>query len=56
MRCQYCHNPETWFLRKHGTWRTAEDVLQEALRYKSYWKMAAALPSVVVKPYYKSIF
>lgn len=43
MRCQYCHNPETWFLRKHGTWRTAEDVLQEALRYKSYWKNGGGL-------------
>ena len=51
MRCKYCHNPETWltlpneknkaFLESHGIKveeRTAEDVLKQALRYKSYWK------------------
>ena len=51
MRCKYCHNPETWFtlpneknkafLESHGIKveeRTAEDVLKQALRYKTYWK------------------
>ncbi|WP_423902169.1 pyruvate formate-lyase-activating protein [Colibacter massiliensis] len=37
MRCRYCHNPETWALTG-GTPRTAEDVLAQALKYKSYWK------------------
>jgi len=37
MRCRYCHNPETWNTHT-GTRRTPQDVLQQALRYKSYWK------------------
>lgn len=37
MRCRYCHNPETWAL-KGGTERTPEDVLEQALRFKTYWK------------------
>ncbi|MCD7708462.1 MAG: pyruvate formate lyase-activating protein [Clostridiales bacterium] len=36
MRCQYCHNPDTWELGG-GTLRTPEDVLAEALRYRPYW-------------------
>ncbi len=36
MRCQYCHNADTW---KIGTpTQNASDVLQKALRYKPYWK------------------
>lgn len=36
MRCRYCHNPDTW---KPGSndMRTAEEILKQALRYKSYW-------------------
>ena len=37
MRCQYCHNPETWS-RDTGTWWTAEDLFHRAYRYKNYWK------------------
>lgn len=40
MRCRYCHNPETWKSNEEEeyTLRSAEDVLKEALRYRSYWK------------------
>ena len=51
MRCQYCHNPETWsiatsesdaaILNERGLRVevcTPEDVLTQALRYKPYWK------------------
>lgn len=39
MRCKYCHNPETWAKEfPQAQWRTPEEVLQQALRYQSYWK------------------
>lgn len=37
MRCQFCHNPDTWNAAG-GEERTADDLLQQALRYKPYWK------------------
>lgn len=38
MRCQFCHNPDTWALiNKNSKQRTADDVLEEALHYQSYW-------------------
>lgn len=36
MRCQYCHNPDTW-CRPGKEW-TAEDLLRHAIKYKPYWK------------------
>lgn len=36
LRCRYCHNPETWAFAG-GTEMTADEVLNKALRYKSYW-------------------
>lgn len=35
MRCQFCHNADTWAI-KDAT-ESPEDVLNKALRYKSYW-------------------
>lgn len=37
MRCQYCHNPDTW-AKDGGGLMTPEEVLKKALRYKTYWK------------------
>lgn len=37
MRCIYCHNPDTWNL-SGGTEMSAEELIERALRYKSYWK------------------
>ena len=36
MRCRYCHNPDTWKL-DGGTLMEADDLLDQAERYRSYW-------------------
>lgn len=36
MRCKYCHNPDTW-AGKQVQEMTADELLEKALRYKSYW-------------------
>lgn len=35
MRCQYCHNADTWAIQFGD--RPASALIQKALRYKSYW-------------------
>ena len=38
MRCQVCHNPETWEFRSKDAFEiSASDLLKKALRYHSYW-------------------
>ena len=36
MRCRYCHNPDTW-TKNGGTAMTADELLDLAERYRSYW-------------------
>ncbi len=36
MRCQFCHNPDTWSMTG-GTEITSEELLDKAERYRSYW-------------------
>lgn len=37
MRCQFCHNPDTWDM-KQGTLYTTDELLEKAMKYRSYWK------------------
>lgn len=37
MRCRFCHNPDTWEYGI-GEQMSADDLLQKAMRYRSYWK------------------
>lgn len=36
MRCQFCHNPDSWQLESNLV-ESAQDVIKKALRYRSYW-------------------
>ena len=36
MRCQFCHNPDPRIMSK-GTEYTADELLNKAIKYRSYW-------------------
>lgn len=36
MRCQFCHNPDTWRM-KDGELHEAQELLEKAIKYKAYW-------------------
>lgn len=42
MRCQFCHNPDTW-KHKSGTQYTAEELIKKALSYRPYWKQSGGI-------------
>ncbi|MDY5576942.1 MAG: pyruvate formate-lyase-activating protein [Lachnospiraceae bacterium] len=37
MRCQYCHNPDTW-AKDGGEYMTPQQAFDKAYRYKTYWR------------------
>lgn len=37
MRCLYCHNVDTWNGQQGGELRTADELLDQAERYRPYW-------------------
>ena len=36
LRCQYCHNPDTWH-RKDGTLTAVEDILSDIAQYRNFF-------------------
>lgn len=36
MRCQFCHNPDTWNMQS-GIPYTADELIEKALKYRTYW-------------------
>lgn len=36
MRCKYCHNVDTWHMKDKTM--TSDEVLDKAMRYRTYWK------------------
>lgn len=36
MRCQFCHNPDSWTTNQ-GEEKTADELLDQAERFRSYW-------------------
>ena len=42
MRCQFCHNPDTWDMNG-GELRTPDELLTQALKYKPYWKKGGGI-------------
>ena len=36
MRCQFCHNPDSWAVGKGEKW-SADELLDKAERFRSYW-------------------
>lgn len=46
LRCQFCHNPDTWGSKKYEEY-TPEKALQQAMKYKTYWGKKGALRLVV---------
>lgn len=43
MRCQFCHNPDTW-TTKDADWQTADEVLKKRSAIKTIGEKKAALP------------
>lgn len=39
LRCQYCHNPDTWKMND-GTEITVDELIDEIVKYKSYMKFS----------------
>ena len=38
MRCQYCHNPDTWAKKDDELVMTPKEAFDKAYRYHTYWR------------------
>ena len=54
-RCAYCHNPDTWAAPPAFT-ATADEVLERALRYRSYWGAEGGITATGGEPMLQADF
>lgn len=54
-RCMYCHNPDTWEM-KRGTLKTVDSLLDEIKKYASFLRMAGGLTITGGEPLAQSEF
>ena len=55
LRCQFCHNPDTWKMTEENgaVWRSADELLNQALRYRTYWKnIDVTVPAGAIMPFH----
>ena len=55
MRCQYCHNPETWACTK-DTASTPQEAFAAAYRCRNYWRGNGGLTISGGEPLYIGFF
>lgn len=55
MRCQFCHNPDTWSMQT-GTQMSADELLDKAWKYRSYWENPVELQSAEASRFCRSTF
>lgn len=55
LRCQFCHNPDTWG-SSHYQLKTADELITQALRYKNYWGSQGGITVSGGEPLYQIDF
>jgi pyruvate formate lyase activating enzyme len=56
LRCQYCHNPDTWDTENAKIIVTPEELLHEALKYKTYFQKHGGITISGGEPLFQAEF